>query len=245
VPYTYDYQDLTGANAWPSAAHWFGTDSLGRDLFVRVLYGARISLSIGLVASLINLFIGVLYGGIAGLAGGKVDRMMMHVIDVLYSIPMLLYVILLMVVFKPGLLNIYIALGIAYWLNMARIVRGQILSLKQQDYVMAARACGTSNWQILRRHMIPNCVGPIIVTLTLSIPDAIFTEAFLSFIGLGVSAPMASWGVLSSEGINSMRSFPFQLIFPALALCLTMLGFMFLGDGLRDALDPQNQKEGN
>ncbi len=244
-PYSYSDQDFAAANAYPSMAHWFGTDSLGRDLLVRVLYGARISLSIGVVASLINLFIGVLYGGIAGLAGGKVERLMMHVVDVLYAIPMLLYVILLMVVFKPGLLNIYIALGIAYWLNMARIVRGQILSLKQQDYVMAARACGTSTWHILTRHMIPNCVGPIIVTLTLSIPEAIFTEAFLSFIGLGVSAPMASWGVLTSEGINSMRSFPFQLAFPALALCITMLGFMFLGDGLRDALDPQNQKEGN
>lgn len=231
------------ANAWPSAAHWFGTDSLGRDLLVRVLYGARVSLSIGFAASLINLFIGVLYGGFAALAGGKTDRIMMHIVDVLYSIPMLLYVILLMVVFKPGLLNIYLALGISYWLNMARIVRGQILSLKEQDYVMAARSYGASTWQILWRHMIPNCVGPIIVTLTLSIPDAIFTEAFLSFIGLGVSAPMASWGVLTSEGINSMRSFPFQLIFPAAALCLTMLGFMFLGDGLRDALDPQNQKE--
>lgn len=243
-PYSYADQDLMTANAWPSAVHWFGTDTLGRDLFVRVLYGARISLSIGLVASLINVFIGVIYGGIAGLVGGRVDRVMMHIVDVLYSIPMLLYVILLMVVFKPGLLNIYLALGIAYWLNMARIVRGQILSLKQQDYVLAARSCGTSTWHILRYHMIPNCVGPIIVTLTLSIPDAIFTEAFLSFIGLGVSAPMASWGVLASEGINSMRSFPFQLFFPALALCVTMLGFMFLGDGLRDALDPQNQKEG-
>lgn len=243
-PYSYADQDLTLANSWPSTAHWFGTDTLGRDLLVRVLYGARISLSIGFVASLINVGIGVLYGGFAGLVGGRVDRLMMHIVDVLYSIPMLLYVILLMVVFKPGLFNIYVALGIAYWLNMARIVRGQILSLKQQDYVLAARSCGTSTWQILRRHMIPNCVGPIIVTLTLSIPDAIFTEAFLSFIGLGVSAPMASWGVLASEGINSMRSFPFQLFFPALALCITMLGFMFLGDGLRDALDPQNQKEG-
>lgn len=242
--YTYSDQNLAIANAYPSAEHWFGTDSLGRDLLIRVLYGARISLSIGLVASLINVFIGVLYGGIAGLVGGKVDRFMMHLVDILYAIPMLLYVILLMVVFKPGLINIYIALGIAYWLNMARIVRGQILSLKQQDYVMAARSCGTSTWHILTRHMIPNCVGPIIVTLTLSIPEAIFTEAFLSFIGLGVSAPMASWGVLTSEGISSMRSFPFQLIFPALALCITMLGFMFLGDGLRDALDPQNQKEG-
>lgn len=244
APYSYADQDLSMANAWPGPKHWFGTDSLGRDLFVRVLYGARISLSIGLVASLINVFIGVLYGGFAALSGGRTDRIMMHIVDVLYSIPMLLYVILLMVVFKPGLINIYLALGIAYWLNMARIVRGQILSLRQQDYVMAARSCGASTWQILRRHMIPNCVGPIIVTLTLSIPDAIFTEAFLSFIGLGVSAPMASWGVLASEGINSMRSFPFQLLFPAIALCLTMLGFMFLGDGLRDALDPQNEKEG-
>lgn len=244
-PYTYDEQNFAMANAWPSAAHWFGTDSLGRDLFVRVLYGARISLSIGLVASLINVCIGVLYGGIAGLAGGRTERIMMHIVDVLYSIPMLLYVILLMVVFRPGLLNIYLALGISYWLNMARIVRGQILSLKRQEYVLAARSCGTSTWHILCRHMIPNCVGPIIVTLTLSIPDAIFTEAFLSFIGLGVSAPMASWGVLASDGISSMRSFPFQLFFPAAALSLTMLGFMFLGDGLRDALDPQNQKEGS
>lgn len=244
APYSYADQDLSMANAWPGPEHWFGTDSLGRDLFVRVLYGSRISLSIGFVASLINVFIGVLYGGFAALSGGRTDRIMMHIVDVLYSIPMLLYVILLMVVFKPGLINIYLALGIAYWLNMARIVRGQILSLRQQDYVMAARSCGASTWQILRLHMIPNCVGPIIVTLTLSIPDAIFTEAFLSFIGLGVSAPMASWGVLASEGINSMRSFPFQLLFPAIALCLTMLGFMFLGDGLRDALDPQNEKEG-
>lgn len=244
-PYTYDEQNFAMANAWPSAAHWFGTDPLGRDLFVRVLYGARISLSIGLVASLINVCIGVLYGGIAGLAGGRTERIMMHIVDVLYSIPMLLYVILLMVVFRPGLLNIYLALGISYWLNMARIVRGQILSLKRQEYVLAARSCGTSTWHILCRHMIPNCVGPIIVTLTLSIPDAIFTEAFLSFIGLGVSAPMASWGVLASDGISSMRSFPFQLFFPAAALSLTMLGFMFLGDGLRDALDPQNQKEGS
>lgn len=244
-PYTYADQNLAQANAYPSAEHWFGTDSLGRDLFVRVLYGARISLSIGLVASIINVCIGVVYGGLAGLIGGKTDRLMMHIVDVLYAIPMLLYVILLMVVFKPGLTNVYIALGIAYWLNMARIVRGQILSLKEQDYVLAARSCGTSTWHILTRHMLPNCLGPIIVTLTLSIPDAIFTEAFLSFIGLGVSAPMASWGVLTSEGISSMRSFPFQLIFPAVALCITMLGFMFLGDGLRDALDPQNQKEGN
>lgn len=241
-PYSYADQNFAMDNSGPSWEHWFGTDSLGRDLYIRVLWGARISLSIGLVASLINVCIGVVYGGLAALCGGKVDRIMMHIVDVLYSIPMLLYVILLMVVFKPGLLNIYVALGIAYWLNMARIVRAQILSLKEQEYVMAARSCGASTWNILWHHMIPNCVGPIIVTLTLSIPDAIFTEAFLSFIGLGVSAPMASWGVLTSEGINSMRSYPFQLFFPAVALCITMLGFMFLGDGFRDALDPENQK---
>lgn len=244
-PYTYDGQNFAEANAAPSVLHWFGTDSLGRDLYTRVLYGARISLSIGIVAALINVTIGVIYGGIAGFIGGKTDRIMMHIVDVLYSVPVLLYVILLMVVFKPGLLNIYIALGIAYWLNMARIVRGQILSLKTSDYITAARSCNAGSFDLLRRHLLPNSAGPIVAALTLSVPDAIFTEAFLSFIGLGVSAPMASWGVLTSEGINSIRSFPFQLFFPAAALCLTMLGFVFLGDGLYDLADPQTGKDGN
>lgn len=236
---SYSDQNLLAANQPPSAAHWFGTDSLGRDLFIRVLYGARISLSIGIVASLINLTIGVVYGGIAGLWGGRVDRIMMNVIDILYGIPMLLYVILLMVILKPGLTNIFIALGIAYWLGMARIVRGQILSLKEQEYVLAARTIGAGQWRILFRHLIPNSMGPIIIAMTLAIPEAIFTEAFLSFIGLGVAAPMASWGVLASEGITSVRSYPFQLFFPALAISMTMLAFNFLGDGLRDALDPR------
>ena len=239
---SYSDQNLMQSNKAPSAEHWFGTDNLGRDLFIRVLYGARISLSIGIVASLINLMIGVVYGGIAGLLGGRVDRIMMNVVDVLYGIPMLLYVILLMVVLEPGLTNIFIALGIAYWLGMARIVRGQILSLKEQEYVLAARTIGASNWQILYRHLIPNCLGPIIITMTLAIPEAIFTEAFLSFIGLGVSAPMASWGVLSSEGVTSLRSYPFQLFFPAMAISITMLAFIFLGDGLRDALDPRTRR---
>lgn len=236
---SYSDQNLMQTNKPPSAEHWFGTDSLGRDLFIRVLYGARISLSIGIVASLINLTIGVIYGGIAGLMGGRVDRIMMNIVDVLYGIPVLLYVILLMVVLKPGLTNIFIALGIAYWLGMARIVRGQILSLKEQEYVLAARTIGASNWRILFRHLIPNSMGPIIITMTLAIPEAIFTEAFLSFIGLGVAAPMASWGVLSSEGVTSLRSYPFQLFFPAMAISITMLAFIFLGDGLRDALDPR------
>ena len=236
---SYSDQNLLQTNQGPSPAHWFGTDNLGRDLFIRVLYGARISLSIGIVASLINLTIGVIYGGIAGLLGGWVDRIMMNVVDVLYGIPVLLYVILLMVILEPGLTNIFIALGIAYWLGMARIVRGQILSLKEQEYILAARTIGARQWRILFRHLIPNSMGPIIITMTLAIPEAIFTEAFLSFIGLGVSAPMASWGVLASEGVVSLRSYPFQLFFPAMAISITMLAFIFLGDGLRDALDPR------
>jgi oligopeptide transport system permease protein len=238
----YSDQNLLQANQPPSTTHWFGTDNLGRDMLIRVLYGARISLSIGIVASLINLTIGVIYGGIAGLLGGRVDRLMMNIVDILYSIPVLLYIILLMVVLKPGLTNIFIALGIAYWLNMARIVRGQILSLKEQEYILAARTIGASTWRILFRHLLPNSMGPIIITMTLAIPEAIFTEAFLSFIGLGVSAPMASWGVLASDGVTSLRSYPFQLFFPAMAISITMLSFIFLGDGLRDALDPHERR---
>ena len=237
--YTYAEQDLMAANQGPSSAHWFGTDTLGRDLYTRVMYGARISLTIGFVAALINLVIGVIYGGVSGFFGGKVDRVMMGIVDILYGIPLLLYVILLMVVLEPGLTSIFIALGIAYWLTMARIVRSQIIKIKKEEYVIAAQSMGIPSGRILWRHILPNCAGPIIITMTLAIPEAIFTEAFLSFIGLGVSAPMASWGVLAAEGINSMRSYPFQLIFPALAISITMLGFAFFGDGLRNALDPK------
>lgn len=241
-PYTYADQSLVDANQSPSLAHWFGTDTLGRDIYTRVMYGARISLTIGIVAALLNLVIGVIYGGIAGYFGGKTDRIMMAIVDVLYGIPLLLYVILLMVVIGTGLTSIFIALGIAYWLNMARIVRSQIVKVREEEYIVAAETMGIPKWRILWRHILPNCVGPIIITLTLAIPDAIFTEAFLSFIGLGVNAPMASWGVLASDGISSMRSYPFQLIFPALAISVTMLGFVFLGDGLRNVFDP---KEGD
>lgn len=241
-PYTYADQSLVDANQSPSLSHWFGTDTLGRDIYTRVMYGARISLTIGIVAALLNLVIGVIYGGIAGYFGGKTDRIMMAIVDVLYGIPLLLYVILLMVVIGSGLTSIFIALGIAYWLNMARIVRSQIMKVREEEYIIAAETMGIPKWRILWRHILPNCVGPIIITLTLAIPDAIFTEAFLSFIGLGVNAPMASWGVLASDGISSMRSYPFQLIFPALAISVTMLGFVFLGDGLRNVFDP---KEGD
>jgi len=241
-PYSYSDQVLAEANHPPSATHWFGTDNLGRDLFTRILYGARISLSIGVVASFINLTIGIIYGGVAGYFGGRLGSVMMRLVDILYGIPLLLYVILLMVVLKPGLTNIFIALGLVYWLRMAQIVRGQILSLREQEYVLAARLIGASSGRIILRHLVPNAMGPIIVTLTLSIPEAIFTEAFLSFIGLGVSAPMASWGVLASESVAGLRSYPYQLLYPALAISITMLSFNFLGDGLRDALDPRMRK---
>ena len=241
-PYSYSDQSLANANQPPSAAHWLGTDNLGRDLATRICYGARISLSIGIVASLINLGIGVLYGGISGYFGGRIDSVMMRIVDILYGIPLLLYVILLMVVLKPGLMNVFLALGLVYWLRMARIVRAQVLGLKELEYILAARVLGASHRRLIFGHLLPNSLGPIIITLTLSIPEAIFTEAFLSFIGLGVSAPMASWGVLASEGVVTLRSYPFQLLSPAIAISLTILGFNFLGDGLRDALDPRMRR---
>ncbi|MFY9135272.1 MAG: ABC transporter permease [Bacillota bacterium] len=241
-PYSYSDQNLEEQNQYCSSKHWLGTDDLGRDLLTRIMYGARISLTVGFLASLLNLTVGVIYGGISGFYGGKIDNIMMRIVEVLNAIPMLLYVILLMVILEPGLQNILIALGLVYWLGMARIVRGQVLSLKEQDYVLAARSIGASNWQIITKHLIPNAMGPIIVTATLNIPSAIFTEAFLSFIGLGVNAPMASWGVLASDALQSFRSYPWQLFFPAIAISITMFAFNFLGDGLRDALDPKQRK---
>jgi len=240
--YSYSDQNLTLVNKAPSASHWFGTDSLGRDLFTRVWYGARISLTIGLVTSLIVLIIGVTYGGISGYAGGRIDEVMMRFVEVIYAVPFLLYVILLMVIMEPGLKTIFIALGICYWVTMARIVRGQVLSLKEQEYVLAARTLGASTWRILFKHLIPNTMGPIIVVMTFTIPEAIFTEAFLSFLGLGVSIPKASWGFLANEGVNSISSYPWQLFFPAFFISITMLAFNFLGNGLRDALDPRMRK---
>lgn len=241
-PYSYSDQSLFDQNMYITKEHWLGTDDLGRDLLTRIMYGARISLTVGFVASFINLTVGVVYGGISGYYGGHVDNIMMRIVEILSGIPMLLYVILLMVVLKPGLQNILIALGLVYWLGMARIVRGQILSLKEQDYVLAARTIGADNSRIISKHLIPNAMGPIIVTATLNIPQAIFTEAFLSFIGLGVNAPMASWGVLANDALPSFRAYPWQLFFPAIAISVTMLAFNFLGDGLRDALDPKQRK---
>ena len=246
-PYTYSGQDFSRKNQGPSAAHWFGTDGLGRDLFTRVLHGARISLSIGFVAALVAL-LGVFYGGISGFAGGWVDNVMMRFVDIMYSIPFLLWVIMMMVYLKEilpenaGLISMYIALALVYWLDMARIVRGQILSLKEQEFILAAHTIGAARTRILLRHLIPNSMGAVIVTATLAIPEAIFTEAFLSFIGLGVSAPRASWGMLASDALVSLKSYPHMLFFPAAAICITLLAFNFLGDGLRDALDPKMRK---
>lgn len=241
----YDYvsNDLAITNQLPSMKHWFGTDNLGRDIFVRVLYGARYSLIIGFAASFLNLIIGIIYGGIAGFAGGWIDMIMMRIVDIIDSIPMTIYVILLLVIFdKGGLFNIIIALAISYWIGMARIVRSEILQMKQQEFILAARTLGASSKRILFKHLIPNCIGSIIVTLTLQIPSAIFTEAFLSFIGLGLTAPRASWGTLANEALQTLTLYPYQILFPTLAICLTILSFNMLGDGLRDALDPKVKK---
>ena len=240
--YEYDAQNYMEINEFPSLNHFFGTDNFGRDIFVRVLYGARISLAVGFLASFISLFIGVIYGGISGFSGGKIDNIMMRIVDVIYSVPMMIYVILLMVVVGSGLKSIFITLGISYWAPMARIVRAEILRLKNEEFILAAKVIGASPKRILLRHLIPNAMGPILVTLTFSIPGAIFTEAFLSFVGLGVSAPMASWGVLSNDAIGSLAIYPYQLFFPASAISITILAFNFLGDGLRDALDPKLRK---
>ncbi|WP_230204366.1 ABC transporter permease [Olavius algarvensis spirochete endosymbiont] len=221
----------------------FGSDSIGRSILVRVMYGARISLIVAFVASLANLLIGAVYGSIAGYEGGRTDILMMRFVDILNSIPLLIYVILIMVlVGNRGLWTMIIALGSVYWVTMARLVRGQVLSLKGQEFVLAARALGVKKRSIISRHLIPNTIGPIIISMTMMIPRAIFTEAFLSFIGLGVSAPMASWGTLTEDALSALLSFPYQLFFPSMAIAITMLSFNFLGDGLRDALDPRLRK---
>jgi oligopeptide transport system permease protein len=234
-------QDLALGAAPPSAAHALGTDELGRDLLARLLHGGRISLLVGLVGTLVSLLVGVTWGAVAGYAGGRTDEVMMRFVDVLYALPTIFLVILLLVFFSRSLLMIFVALGLVQWLTMARIVRGQVLSLKQQTYVEAARALGAGGARVVFRHIVPNTLGPVIVYATLTVPAVILQEAFLSFLGLGVQPPAASWGTLISDGARVMALFPWLVVFPGLALSLTLLAFNFLGDGLRDALDPRDR----
>lgn len=237
--YPYYETHLPLKNTPPCAEFWFGTDELGRDIFTRIWWGARISLFVGITAAVIDLILGVIYGSIAGLWGGKIDEAMMRLTDIIYSIPYLLIVILLTVVMGSGLITIIIALTLTGWIPMARIVRGQVMQLKELDYAYAAYALGASRWRILFRHLLPNALGPIITTMTFSIPTAIFAEAFLSFLGLGVQAPIASWGTMASDGLSALRYFPWRLFFPAVFISLTMLCFNLVGDGIRDAFDPR------
>ena len=220
----------------------WGSESLGRDVFIRVMYGARMSLLVGVIAAIVNFVIGVLYGGIAGFCGGRVDNIMMRIVDTISSIPMMLYVILLMVVLGPGLQSIIIAMGLTHWVGMARIVRSQVLSMREQEFVLAATLLGVPSRKILTRHLIPNAMGPIMVSITMQIPSAMFTEAFLSFIGLGVSKPKASWGALANAALPGLYTNPYQLFYPALIMSITILALNLFSDGLRDSLDPRLRK---
>ena len=236
-------QDLRLGAIPPSPGHWFGTDELGRDMLARVVYGGRISMLVGLVGTLVSLVIGVTWGAVAGYAGGRTDDFMMRVVDILYALPYIFLVILLLVLFSKSLVMLFVALGLVQWLTMARIVRGQVLSLKNQTFVEAARALGAGDAAIIFRHIVPNTLGPVIVYTTLTVPAVILQEAFLSFLGLGVQPPAASWGTLVSNGSQVIALFPWLVIFPGVALSMTLLCFNFLGDGLRDALDPQGRRD--
>lgn len=259
VPYTYDQQVRGDENLWPCASHWFGTDRLGRDLLVRCMIGTRISLIVGLVSAVIVLVIGSIYGAISGLAGGMVDVVMMRIAEIIYSVPEILLIVVIKLVidepldnlistnafFRPlqrvgsGLIAIFIVYGLLYWVGMARIVRGQVLQLKEMEYITASRALGAGRHRLIFGHLLTNCMGQLIATAMLQIPSAIFSEAFLSFLGMGVSAPMASLGSLTSEALNSISSRPYRMIFPAVIISMIILAFNLFGDGLRDALDPK------
>jgi oligopeptide transport system permease protein len=242
-PYGYEQTDLYTTFSPPSASHWLGTDQLGRDLLTRLLFGGRISLMVGLVATFVALTIGVIYGAVSGFFGGKLDRVMMRIVDILYALPFTIFVILLMVFFGRNILLLFVAIGAVEWLTMARIVRGQIMSIKRMEFIEAARSLGLSTPRIIFRHMIPNILGPIIVYTTLTIPGVMLLEAFLSFLGLGVQPPMSSWGVLIKDGAERMEEYPWLLIFPGTIFSLTLFSLNFLGDGLRDALDVRSAKD--
>ena len=240
---SYETQNLHLGAVSPGARHWLGTDTLGRDLFIRILYGGRVSMSVGFCATAVALIIGVFYGAISGFLGGKVDMLLMRIVDIIFALPFTVFVILLMVFFGRKFVLLFVAIGAVQWLTMARIVRGQVLSLRRQEFIEAAEALGLSKPRIIFRHMIPNTLGPIIVYATLTVPAVMLLEAFLSFLGLGVQPPMSSWGVLIKEGAEVMEEFPWLLIFPGVVLAITLFSLNFLGDGLRDALDPRASKD--
>jgi oligopeptide transport system permease protein len=249
LPWGLDDVDYTAFTTPPTfevspdgtAPHYFGTEANGRDLLVRTLYGGQISLMVGVVGTLVSLIIGVTYGATSGFLGGRVDNAMMRIVDVLYSLPFMFFVILLMVFFGRHIFLIFVAIGAVNWLDMARIVRGQTLSIKRKEYIEAAHACGVSSWGIIRKHVIPNTLGPVIVYMSLTVPQVILLESFLSFLGLGVQEPMTSWGVLISDGSRSMTIAWWMLVFPAVFLAVTLFCLNFIGDGLRDALDPRDR----
>ncbi|MBQ77538.1 MAG: peptide ABC transporter permease [Cellvibrionales bacterium] len=239
APYGYETQNLALGASGPSAAHWLGTDIHGRDLMTRLMYGGRISLMVGFAATAVSLVIGVLWGTVAGYVGGLTDTVLMRIVDILYALPFMIFIILLMVVFGRSLLLLFLAIGLIEWLTMARIVRSQVMNIRNQDFVSAAIVTGLSHWQIISRHIIPNIIGPVIVYITLTIPSVMLLEAFLSFLGLGIQPPQSSWGVLISGGVETMEEYPWLLLFPGLTLSATLFALNFLGDGLRDALDPR------
>lgn len=238
APYPFDLQNTAESLSPPSRAHWMGTDELGRDLFSRLIYGTRVSMSVSLLTALSALVLGTLYGAISGYVGGKIDNLMMRGVDVVYALPDLLLIILITVVIGRGIVGVFLALSLVGWITVARLIRGEVLRLKELSYIEAARSMGATHTRILLRHILPNTVGVLIVTLTFRIPSAILAESTLSFIGLGLTPPAASWGTLANEGWKALKFYPHLIIFPSLAIFITMLAFNFLGDGLRDALDP-------
>ena len=243
APYSYEAQNLDLGASPPSASHWLGTDVFGRDVLTQVMYGGRVSLAVGFIATAVALLIGVTWGAVAGYVGGRVDAVMMRIVDILYALPFMIFIVLLMVVFGRNVLLLFLAIGAVEWLTMARIMRSQVQSLRQQEFVEAAISLGLSPAAIIRRHVIPNALGPIIVYTTLTIPSVMLLEAFLSFLGLGIQPPQTSWGLLISYGAETMEEYPWLLIFPGLALTTTLFSLNFLGDGLRDALDVRGSKD--